>query len=268
MAIPSKISERFTKEVKRYQDILKNAKDRDVNEADTVVIITDMLASIFGYDKYAEITREFAIRGTYCDLAVKENGAVKYLIEVKAIGLDLKEAHLKQAVDYGVNKGVKYAILTNGITWDVYGIKYERPIQYEKVFSLDFLTLNPRSSDGQETLYLLCKEAISRAAIEAYHERQKTINRFTVSALILSTPTIDIIRREIRRMAPGVKVDNQEIENILKNEVLKREVLDGDAAKEATTRVKKALTKAAKHKEASAGQIETAPSSQAQPDNT
>src|SRR3990172_908008 len=214
MAIPQKGLERLTKEVKRFQDILKRAKERDINEADTVVIITDMLSNIFGYDKFVEITREFAIRGTYCDLAVKENDTVKYLIEVKAIGLELKEAHLKQAVDYGVNKGVKYAILTNGTTWDIYGIKYERPVQYEKVFSLNFLTLNPRSNDDQETLYLLCKEAISRAAIETYHERQKTINRFTVSALILSAPTIDIIRREIRRMAPGVKVDNLEIENI------------------------------------------------------
>lgn len=259
MAVPSKVSERFTKEVKRFQDILKNAKDRDVNEADTVVIITDMLANIFGYDKYAEITREFAIRGTYCDLAVKENGAVKYLIEVKAIGLDLKEAHLKQAIDYGANKGVKYAMLTNGIIWDVYGIKYERPIQYEKVFSINFLSLNPRSNDDQEVLYLLCKEAITKAAIETYHERQKTINRFTISALVLSVPTIDVIRREIRRLAPGVKVDNIEIENILKNEVLKREVLDGDAAKEATIRVKKALIKAIKQKEILPVQIEVAP---------
>lgn len=258
MAVPQKVMDRFTKEVKHFQDILKNAKDRDVNEADTVVIITDMLASIFGYDKYAEITREFAIRGTYCDLAVKENGAVKYLIEVKAIGLDLKESYVKQAVDYGANKGVKYVILTNGMLWNVYGIKYDRPIQTELVFSLDFLTLNPRSNDAQEALYLLCKEAISRAAIETYHERQKTINRFTISALVLSAPTIDVIRREIKRIAPGVKVDNLEIENILKNEVLKREVLDGEAAKEAGARVKKALSKAAKQKEVPSAQIETA----------
>ncbi len=264
MAVSQKVSERLSKEVKRFQDILKSAKDRDVNEADTVVIITDMLANIFGYDKFTELTREFAIRGTYCDLAVKENGAVKYLIEVKAIGLDLKEGHLKQAIDYGANKGVKYAILTNGITWHVYGIKYERPIQYELVFSLNFQTLNPRSNEDQEALYLLCKEAISRAAIETYHERQKTINRFTISAFILSAPTIDVIRREIKRMAPGVKVDNLEIENILKNEILKREVLDGDAAKEAGIRVKKALTKAAKQKENAPVHAEIVPQPTAQ----
>jgi len=249
MAIPQKVLERLTKEVKRFQDILKRAKERDINEADTVVIITDMLSNIFGYDKFVEITREFAIHNTYCDLAVKENGAVKYLIEVKAIGLDLKDLHLKQAVNYGTTQGVKFVILTNGITWEVYSIRYERPIQFNQVFSMDFLELNPRNAKDQETLFLLCKEGLSKAVIEAFHEHQKTVNRFTISALILNSSVVNVIRREIKKIAPGLRVDNTEIEDILKNDVLKREVLDGDPAKEALARIKKAISKATKQKE-------------------
>jgi len=29
---------------------------------------------LFGYDKYEEVTGEFAIRGTWCDLAIKIDG--------------------------------------------------------------------------------------------------------------------------------------------------------------------------------------------------
>ena len=43
-------------------------KARDVNESDTVIIITDMFYYVFGYDKYSDLTGEVAIRGTYCDL--------------------------------------------------------------------------------------------------------------------------------------------------------------------------------------------------------
>jgi hypothetical protein len=43
--------------VPKFQQVLNLAKDRDVNEADTVSIIKDMLADIFGYDKYLDITR-------------------------------------------------------------------------------------------------------------------------------------------------------------------------------------------------------------------
>ena len=70
-SVPKRVSDRLSKEIPRFQKMLRNAKDRDVGESDTVTIITDMLSSAFGYDKYAEVTSEFAIRGTYCDLAIK-----------------------------------------------------------------------------------------------------------------------------------------------------------------------------------------------------
>ena len=44
-----------------------------------------MLAGVFGYDKYSEVTSEFAIRGTYCDLAIKIDGALKTLIEAELL---------------------------------------------------------------------------------------------------------------------------------------------------------------------------------------
>jgi hypothetical protein len=53
--VPSRIANRLSAGVKRFQPILTAAQSRDVNESDTVVIITDVLADIFGYDKYAEI---------------------------------------------------------------------------------------------------------------------------------------------------------------------------------------------------------------------
>ena len=57
-----------------------------------MVIITDLLQDIFGYDKYSEITSEHMIKGTFCDLAVKLQSELALLIEVKAIGLELNVA--------------------------------------------------------------------------------------------------------------------------------------------------------------------------------
>jgi hypothetical protein len=96
MAIPKKVTERLVAGVKQFQPILTAAKARDVGESDTVTIVKDMLAGVFGYDKYSEVTSEFAIRGPYCDLAIKMDGVLKTLIEVKAIGLELKDHHAKQ----------------------------------------------------------------------------------------------------------------------------------------------------------------------------
>ena len=66
--VSKKVSDRFVKSVAKFQKVLQIAKDRDVNESDTVSILTDVFSEVFGYDKYLEITREFAIRNTYCDV--------------------------------------------------------------------------------------------------------------------------------------------------------------------------------------------------------
>jgi predicted type IV restriction endonuclease len=115
--LSKKAVERITAGVKRFQPILASARSRDVNESDTVVIVADLLQEVFGYDKYAEITSEHMIRGTFCDLAVKLDGTLAFLVEVKAIGLELKDHHIKQAVDYAANQGCDWVMLTNGVIW-------------------------------------------------------------------------------------------------------------------------------------------------------
>ena len=80
-AVPKRVSERLISGIKRFQPILASARTRDLGEADTVTIVTDMLAEVFGYEKYSEITSEYAIRGTYCDLAIKLEGVLQTLIE-------------------------------------------------------------------------------------------------------------------------------------------------------------------------------------------
>jgi predicted type IV restriction endonuclease len=244
--IPRRVSDRFVRTVGKYQQILKNAKDRDVNEANTVFIIRDMLAEVFGYDEHLDITSEFAIKGTYCDLAIKLDNSVEFLIEVKAIGITLKDNHLRQAVDYGARNGVPWIILTNGIMWQIYRIRFEQPVSYDLVCSLDFAGLDPKNPEHQERLFVICKEGLVKAAREEYHERVLALNRFTLGALILSDEVVSVIRRELRKLSDGVLVEPEDISRVLSNEVLKRDVVDGEEAAKAQAKVNKFYCKAAR----------------------
>jgi len=237
--IPKKIIERFTENVTKYQKVLKIAKDRDVNESDTVAILTDIFSDILGYDKYLEVTSELAIRGTYCDLALRVDDKVQFLIEVKAIGIDLKETHMKQACDYGANHGVQWVVLTNGIEWKIYRIRFEQPINFDLVCTFDFLLINPKREQDQETLLLLTKEGLGKNAREDYFEKVQSVNRHIIGNLILAEPVLSVVRRELRRLADGMKVELSEIEHITKTQVLKREIVEGDEAEEAQARVRK-----------------------------
>jgi hypothetical protein len=237
--VPKRVAERLGKSVPAFQRVLQAAKDRDVNESDTVTIITDILAQVCGFDKYTEVTSEQAIRGTFCDLAVQLDGKIQYLMEVKAIGLNLKENHLRQAVSYGANEGIPWVVLTNGINWDIYKIRFERPVDCDLVCSFNFLELNARNRDDQQMLFLLCREGLTKAAIEEYHEHVENVNRFIIAAILQTEPVLSVIRRQVRRVSPNVRVDTEEIGKILLSDVLKRDVVEGDAAKKAKARVKK-----------------------------
>lgn len=52
--IPKKVVERFIKAVPKFQKVLQIAKDRDVNESDTVSVLNDIFSDVLGYDKYLE----------------------------------------------------------------------------------------------------------------------------------------------------------------------------------------------------------------------
>jgi hypothetical protein len=248
-SLPKKASERIAAGLKRFQPILATAKSRDINESDTVVIIADLLQDIFGYDKYSEITSEHMIKGTFCDLAVKLQGTLALLIEVKAIGLELKEQHVKQAVDYAANQGCEWVALTNGYIWRVYRVMFAKPIENEIVVEFDLLNLNPRNSEHIELLGLLSKEGWQKARLGDYASQRQALSRFTLGALILSDSTLEVLRREIRRLSPEVRIEIGEIRSALEADVIKRDVLEGEKAELARKQVAKAagrLLRAAK----------------------
>jgi len=237
--IPKKLVDRIIKSVPKYQKVLQIAKDRDVNESDTVAVLNDIFADVLGYDKYLEVTSEFAIRGTYCDLALRVEDKVQFLVEAKAIGIELKETHMKQACDYGANHGVQWVILTNGIEWRVYRIRFEQPINFDLVCTFDFLALNPRGEKDQEILFLVTKEGIGKNARDDFYEKVQSVNRYVIGTLILAEPVLAVVRRELRKLADGMKVDVTEVEQIVKNQVLKREIVEGEEAEAAQLRVSK-----------------------------
>lgn len=239
MAISTKVSTRIATQIKRYQSILTEIKKRDISEADTVTVINDMLADVAGYDKYHEVTSQYAIRGTYVDLAIKVDDAIRFLIEVKAVGIELKDAHVKQAIDYAANEGIEWVVLTNGVVWRVYKVHFGQPIEKILVCEVDVVAQSAKSDEILECFGNLSKEGFSKGTMaDLLHQKQVT-NKFTVAALLLSDDMLDDLRKEIRRLGSGVRVDVDYLKAMLANDIIKRELIDGEEAKAAAQNVKR-----------------------------
>lgn len=248
MAVSKKVSERLSAQIKRYQSIIGDAKSRDISESDTVVIVGDMLADAFGYRKYVEITTELAIRGTYVDLAVKVGDEVRFLIEGKAIGVTLSDHHVKQAIDYGANHGIEWVVLTNAATWRVYKIHFRQPIDKSLVFEVDLLTANPRNAQLLECFGNLCREGFTKSSMAALFQQTQATSRFSLAAVMLSEPMLVALRRELRKLFPGVKADEEFLGEVLRNEVIKREMIESEDAKQAMDSIRKAARALSKTK--------------------
>lgn len=242
--IPKRVEERLIAGLKKFQAVLGVARSRDVNEADTVVILNDVFSEIFGYDKYFEVTSEFAIRGTFCDLAIKLDGKIQVLIEAKAVGIELKDLHVKQAIDYAANQGVDWVVLTNSIQWRIYKVIFAKPIDMELVCEFDLLNLNAKSEDNLSVLYLLTKEGWARSAVADFHQQKQALSRFFVCATLLSDSVLSVIRRELKRISPEVKIEADQIYEVIAHEVIKREILENEKFAEAKRTIGRAAGKA------------------------
>ena len=241
--VPKLVVERLIKQVPRYQKLLKKAGD--VSEADTGTLVVDMLNEVFGFEKYSEITKEYQISKTFCDVAVKLGDDIQYLVEVKAIGITLKDNHIRQAVNYGAREGIDWVVLTNGVRWLVFRVLRKDKVTHELICDFDFLQVNPRTKKDQETLFMLCKRGVNKpkAVIEEIYDHQQVVNKHTIAALMMSDEVHKIIVRELKKLDKNIKPNKDKIAAIINEQVIKRELIEGDEDKKTIKKVQRKLTK-------------------------
>lgn len=150
---------------------------------------------------------------------------------------------------------MEWVLLTNGIVWQAHRIRFEQPIDHDMVFSFDLLDSGSKPAEIFEKLYLISKDAGNDTQIDLYWKHKEATSRYVVAQLLLQQPALAMLRRQLRGLFPGLKVSENEIERLLRAEVLKRDALEGDRAITAEKTVKRAERRRRRSKEES----ETAP---------
>jgi hypothetical protein len=246
--------------LKRLVPVILQQQARDVSEADTVTLVKDVMADVLGYDKYAELTGELAIRGTYCDLATKLDDKICELIEVKAVGLTLNDRHLKQCVDYAANQGIEWIVLTNAAVWQLHHVIFAKPIDSQLVLAV---TYEAGPTKGMRSgMPLPVHEKASRRRLLRTTGLEGRNQSIVFAALLLNNePVANIIRRE--RRIVDVNVSEDEIRRILEVDVIKRDALEGPEAIDAVNLVKKGRRRSLRaESQKAAADIECGPSSE------
>ncbi|AHB41567.1 hypothetical protein P148_SR1C00001G0777 [candidate division SR1 bacterium RAAC1_SR1_1] len=208
-----KNEEMLSKGIRKYLRLIKIANEKALNESDTSNVINDMLNEIRGYDKMEDITTEYKIRNQFCDYGVKINNKLNFLIEVKAITIDLNDNHLFQANSYASTKGVKRVVLTNLKERRIYHLSFGSKIDDKLVLSIDFLQETPK--EILEKAKYLHKESFIKKHIEQVYQQKIATSKDNFKKALLSNSVIKKIQSELKTIS-GVKVPETEIQNIIK----------------------------------------------------
>jgi hypothetical protein len=187
----------FTKKLRQYHKRLTTLNGNELNEADTVFHFGHFLSNVLGYDRMTDITREFAVRSTYCDYAIRINNKLKLLIEVKAMPVSLKETHLRQAASYAINAGVEWCLLSNGNDFQLYHIEFTKPVDMNLVFSVN--VMNDDIKEVARNLYYLSKASFKKGEIKDYWAQINTLSDANLAKALLSEDVLKAARRVIKR---------------------------------------------------------------------
>ena len=134
--------------------------------------------------------------------------------------------------------------------WRIYKVTFAKPIDSELVLEVNFSQLNPKKSSDLEFLYNPTREGLMKSALGEFHTQQQALSRFFMGALVTSNPVLEVIRRELRRISPDVRIDTEHIKSVLVNDVLKREVVEGEKAEEARKKINRVAGKLLRAKSA------------------
>ncbi len=215
--------DRLKAAIRRFSRPLADLAARDANEGDTRLLVTDFLCDALGYDKYADLTTEYQVKGEFADYGIRIDKELVAFIEVKRVATKLATKHLRQVEMYAVNEGVEWVILTNGAVWQVYHLSSGLPVVIDLGFEANLLSEETVTQKANQLFYLT-QESFKRRQIDELWKAKRATSPKSLADVLASEVVADAIRRELRRRT-GQNVEVKEIVRLLTETVVRPECL-------------------------------------------
>lgn len=249
-----KAKERIKKGLRRMKGVVEKGLTEKYKEADTRKIVTETLVDLLGWDEYDNITCEQMINSRYADFVIKKDGDQIAVVEVKQIGMKLRESHLSQARLYAIDEGIEWVVLTDGDEWQVYRIVLKNKIPSTvHAFTVSISDTAMKPARKTNLFYLMSEEAHRKHEIEDYYNRRVALSANNLADHVLTDGVINGIRKSIKA-STGQNLNNSEIAEALIMRLFKDDAVTPDHEKtlRKMVRAEKAKAQAKQQKKSSA----------------
>ncbi len=190
-------SEKLQVALKLYHKKYLSTGMTELDESGTRILINSFLTDVLGYASLTEVKTEYMIKGTYADYVVQCGGIRHFLVEVKALSFALSDKHLRQAVNYGANEGIEWALLTNGKSFDLYKILFNKPIESVKVFSFD-ISDTAQLKKCIDIIQFLHRDSVMNKGLDLLWSKTMALDPCHVAGLLYSDTVINHIRKSLK----------------------------------------------------------------------
>lgn len=212
----------------RFATAFREARERGANESDTVMYLVKFFEEVLGYDALrGEISKELAIKDRYCDLALRIDGTVRVLVEVKAASQKaLVAKHIEQAENYASRSGIPWVLLTNGIEWQLYHLTFNEGegIAHDLAFAANLLEEIEKSDEGfWSKLEILTRAGVKAGALDDFWFQKKILSPASLVRVLFHEDVLKLIRRALRKEADAMLDINdvfRAVRDILSKEAL------------------------------------------------
>ena len=215
---------KFTQSIKDYKKRFLDKPLGDLDESGTRLLINHFLTEMLGYETLSEVKTEYMIKGTYADYVIQIGGKRHFLVEVKALSLNLSSNHLRQSINYGANEGIDFVLLTNGIVFELYKVLFEKPISHELIFSLNLSELTNLKIIADQLQYLH-KDEVLKKGLDILWDRHSAISPKNLSKLLFSDEVVKFLKKELKKKY-NIKFDEVVIENAVKRIAIESVIIE------------------------------------------
>lgn len=216
--------ERLKSHLRKYLKPLADLVARDANEGDTRLFVTDVLCDALGYDKYADLTTEYQVKGEFADYGLRIDKELVAFIETKRAATKLAPKHLRQVEMYAVNEGVEWLILTNGQHWQVYHLTGGLPVSVDLAFEVDLLADGVPLGEKVNHLFYISRESLKRRQMDELWKAKAATAPKRLAEIIVSDGSLTVIRKELKKRT-GHAIADAELARLIRNTVIKPELI-------------------------------------------
>ena len=215
---------KFTQSIKDYKKKFLDKPLGELDESGTRLLINHFLTEMLGYETLSEVKTEYMIKGTYADYVIQIGGKRHFLVEVKALSLNLSSNHLRQSINYGANEGIDFVLLTNGRVFELYKVLFEKPISHELIFSLNLSELSSLKIIADQLQYLH-KDEVLKKGLDVLWDRHSALSPKNLSKLLFSDEVVRFLKKELKKKY-NIKFDEVIIENAVKRIAMESVIIE------------------------------------------